>query len=76
MTEQDLPAVKSLMQSIANFWHKNWKNETLLRALHAAGDLALVFLENKIKTLFRAVRYDIILARKIYIPYLGHGLLD
>ena len=46
MTEQDLPAVKFVMQSISNFWHKDWNNETLLRSLHTAGDLALAFLEN------------------------------
>ena len=46
MSKKDLSAVKSLMQSIPNFWHENWTNETLFRALHTAGDIALVFTED------------------------------
>ncbi len=47
MTEQDLPTVKKLMQSIPNFWHSNWNNKTLFKAFYADDDLALVFIEDK-----------------------------
>lgn len=46
MTQNDLSAVKSLMESIPNFWHKKWTIQTLEKAFHAAGDLALIYKKN------------------------------
>jgi ribosomal protein S18 acetylase RimI-like enzyme len=43
MTEEDLPSVRSLMESIHGFWHDAWDDETLAKALESAGELALVF---------------------------------
>lgn len=43
MKKGDLPSVKSLMQSIPNFWHKAWDDKILERALSASGDLGLVY---------------------------------
>jgi len=43
MKREDLPLVKSLMQSIPHFWHNVWTDETLERALVISGDLAFVY---------------------------------
>jgi ribosomal protein S18 acetylase RimI-like enzyme len=47
MTKKDLPAVKLLMQSIPNFWHKAWNDATLKRALSASDKLSFVYEVNK-----------------------------
>lgn len=43
MRREDLIFVKSLMQSIPNFWHEVWTDETLERAFVASEDLAFVY---------------------------------
>ena len=43
MKKEDLPYVKSLMQSIPNFWHEIWSDETLERAFSTAKELAFVY---------------------------------
>ncbi len=43
MTIEDLPSVKSLMQSVPHFWHDCWTEQTLHRALSASSDLAVVY---------------------------------
>ncbi|MCK4252365.1 GNAT family N-acetyltransferase [candidate division WOR-3 bacterium] len=43
MRIEDLPFVKSLMQSIPLFWHDVWTDKTLERAFAASEDLALVY---------------------------------
>jgi ribosomal protein S18 acetylase RimI-like enzyme len=43
MRIEDLPFVKSLMQSIPRFWHEVWTDETLERAFAASEDLAFVY---------------------------------
>ena len=45
MKKEDLSSVKVLMQSIPNFWHGVWNNDTLERAFSASGDLAFVWEE-------------------------------
>ena len=42
MRDDDLPAVKALMQSIPGFWRDAWTDEMLIKARSSAGDLALV----------------------------------
>jgi len=46
MRKEDLPFVKSLMQSIPLFWHEAWTDETLERAFAASEDLAFVYESN------------------------------
>ena len=43
MTHDDLPKVKSLMQSLPGLWHDVWDDENLESAFDSAGDLALVY---------------------------------
>ena len=43
MKKEDLPSVKSLMQSIPGFWHKVWNDATLNRSFSTSGDLAFVW---------------------------------
>ena len=43
MRKQDLTSVRSLMQSIPNFWHGVWDDKVLERAYSASGDLAFVY---------------------------------
>jgi ribosomal-protein-alanine N-acetyltransferase len=38
----DIPAIRVLMQSVPGIWHDAWRPDVLMRALAAAGDLALV----------------------------------
>jgi ribosomal protein S18 acetylase RimI-like enzyme len=43
LRREDLPFVKSLMQSIPHFWHEVWTDETLERSFGASEDLAFVY---------------------------------
>lgn len=43
MRREDLPFVKSLMQSIPLFWHEAWTDQRLERAFVASEDLAFVY---------------------------------
>ena len=43
MMPDDLAAVKALMQSIPGFWHEEWTDPTLERALAHAGELAQIY---------------------------------
>ncbi len=45
-TYDDLPRLLPLLQSEPGFWNPAWNMETLRRALHSAGDLALVWEED------------------------------
>ncbi len=45
-SESDLPRLIPLFQSEPGFWNPAWNIETLRRALHSAGDLALVLEED------------------------------
>jgi GNAT superfamily N-acetyltransferase len=42
-TTADIPQVEMLMKSEPGFWHQEWREDVLQRALVAADDLALVW---------------------------------
>ena len=46
MTSKDLPLIRTMMENEKNFWHKEWTNDTLRKAIEMAQDLALVYEEN------------------------------
>ncbi|MBN1384826.1 MAG: GNAT family N-acetyltransferase [Elusimicrobia bacterium] len=43
MKKEDLPAVKSLMQSVPKFWHEVWTDETLERGFTVSEGLSFVY---------------------------------
>jgi len=44
-TQDDIPAIKALMQSEPGFWQDSWRDDVLERGLAAAGSLAFVCVE-------------------------------
>ena len=42
-SQEDLPAIRGLMEAEPGFWQPHWSDATLARAIEAAGDLALVW---------------------------------
>jgi predicted N-acetyltransferase YhbS len=43
---KDVPAIRELMKSVPDFWQRDWSDETIIKAIGAAADLALVWEEN------------------------------
>jgi predicted N-acetyltransferase YhbS len=42
-TANDIPAIRSLMESVPEFWQLNWSNDTLAKAISSARGLAFVW---------------------------------
>jgi predicted N-acetyltransferase YhbS len=45
-TPADIPAIRSLMESVAGFWQPHWSSETLALALDSANGLSFVWEEH------------------------------
>ena len=45
-SQEDLPAIRRLMEAEPGFWQPDWSDATLARGIEAAGDLALVWEED------------------------------
>jgi GNAT superfamily N-acetyltransferase len=43
---KDVPAIRKLMESVPGFWRKDWSDETIIKAIGAAADLALIWEED------------------------------
>ncbi len=84
MRKQDLACVKSLMQSIPNFWHVVWNDKILERAYYASGDLASVYeLDRKVVAFvfcydfgFRAYLGELVVGENIRGRGIGRRLLE
>jgi predicted N-acetyltransferase YhbS len=42
-TQNDIPAIKALMQSEPGFWQESWRHDVLERGLVASGGLSFVW---------------------------------
>lgn len=45
-TEDDIPEIRSLMQSVPGFWQQNWRADTLERSIRSADGLAYVWTDH------------------------------
>ena len=45
-TSKDLPAIRRLMEAEPGFWQDHWSDATLVKGIEAAGDLALVWVDD------------------------------
>ena len=43
--QQDIPAIRTLIQSVPGTWHKSWRGDVLERGIASAGGLAFVWEE-------------------------------
>ena len=46
-TESDIPSIRLLIESVPGFWHEDWRDDVLERAIRAAGGLAFVWDEGE-----------------------------
>jgi predicted N-acetyltransferase YhbS len=42
-TERDVPAIRSLVETVPGFWHENWRQDVLERGIRTADGLAFVW---------------------------------
>ena len=46
-TESDIPSIRLLIESVPGFWHEDWRDDVLERAIRAADGLAFVWDEGE-----------------------------
>ena len=69
---EDLSAIRRLMEAEPGFWHRDWSDATLAKAIETAGDLALVWEDASTITGFVCAHDRACSARP---PYLDRGRL-
>jgi len=82
--QEDLPAIRRLMEAEPGFWRPEWSGATLAKAIDTAGDLALVWEEGTAITGFacahdlgfRAYMSELIVARGARGRGIGRSLVE
>jgi ribosomal protein S18 acetylase RimI-like enzyme len=82
--QEDLPAIRRLMEAEPGFWQRDWSDATLAKAIRTAGELALVW-EEKTSVAgfvcahdlgFRAYLSELIVAREARGRGIGKSLVE